>query len=143
MRFMKFKSDDIPHNIPEHRTKPEDGMRLDGTPLCGCHNGDNLAVGERCLTTLFWNHESHVLLIPGRDAPQFYPFPSSRSRSSNSDEIRKDGNGAPDEKLATAMSLPIDLANSSVSRMPEASAFDSVILDYMLLIHANSISSRE
>ena len=131
MRLRKSKSNDITDDISEHSSKPEDGMRLDGTPLCGCHNGDILTGDERHLTTLFWDHESHLLLIPGRDAPKFYPFPSSRSRSSNRDEVRKDRDSAPDKKSATAMSLSRDLANTSAPRMPEASAFDSIILDYM------------
>ena len=141
MILRNSKSIDIPDNIPEHHTKPENGMRLDGTPLCGCHNGDNLTVDERRLTTLFWNHESHLLLIPGRDAPKFYPFPSSRSRSSSSDKIRENSNNALDKNSAAAMSLSRALAKTSAPRMPEASAFDSMILDYMAS-HTRSLNSK-
>jgi hypothetical protein len=121
MRFMRFENDDIPYSIPEHCSTPEDGTQLETSLTCGSHNGDNLTAHERYHTTLFWHHESHILLIPGRDAEEFYPFPSSLMRSRNSGGgVKTNENNARDEKSAAATSLPLDLSNPSALRMPEA-----------------------
>ncbi|KAI5868703.1 hypothetical protein GGS23DRAFT_546828 [Durotheca rogersii] len=86
----RFSNDNNSKWLPAHCVRSLDTSLQCKVPLCGCCNGDKLNNKQRRSETIFWHHDSHVLLIPGRHAPEFYPYPNSRSGASNGHKGRKD-----------------------------------------------------